>query len=194
MNSDRGEGSRCENGSTEQKACEEPASISDAEKTSKAREERAPHSHRCTHAGSCDSGTLNAHLHSIVRPLMSPPVFAVLITAALLLASCGGMSAESFAERVREQGVDFELGEQLRSEQEGLTVYDFRIPPVDRTSSEARGTLEVYSSDEEAFAGWTRCLAAADLTCFRAGGVVVVLPEEGLEARRLAAAMRRLDQ
>jgi len=102
------------------------------------------------------------------------------------------MDAESFAERIREQGVQMELGRELRSEQEGLAVYDFRIPPVDSTSTEARGTLEVFESDEMAREGWTRCLAAADLTCYRAGQVVVVLPSDGLEARRLAAAMQQL--
>lgn len=121
---------------------------------------------------------------------------AACATAALglLIAGCGGMDAESFAERIREQGVQMQVGEELRSEQEGLTVYDFRIPPIDSTSAEARGTLEVFESDEMAREGWTRCLAAADLTCYRAGPVVVVLPSDGLEARRLAAAMQRLEK
>lgn len=115
-------------------------------------------------------------------------------TLGLLLAGCGGMDAESFAERIREQGVQMQVGKELRSEQEGLAVYDFRIPPIDSTSAEARGTLEVFESDEMAREGWTRCLAAADLTCYRAGPVVVVLPSDGLEARRLAAAMQRLEK
>jgi len=113
-------------------------------------------------------------------------------TISLPIASCGGLSAESFIERVRDQGVEIELGRELRSEQDGVAVYDFRIPPVDETSTEARGTLEVFDSEQASKEGWTRCLAAADLTCFRAGEVVVVLPSDGLEARRLAAAMKRL--
>ncbi len=121
-------------------------------------------------------------------------VASAIASLGLLVAGCGGMDAESFAERIREQGVQMQVGRELRSEQEGVTVYDFRIPPVDSTSVEARGTLEVFGSDEMARGGWTRCLAAADLTCYRAGQVVVVLPSDGLEARRLAAAMQRLEQ
>lgn len=114
------------------------------------------------------------------------------LAALLGLAGCGGLDAQSFTDRIQEQGVQMELGEQLSSEQEGVEVYDFRIRPVDATSQQARGTLEVYDSEKRAVDGWTRCLAAADLTCYRAGEIVVVLPADGLEARRLAAAMKRL--
>ncbi len=119
---------------------------------------------------------------------------AVLASSLILLSGCGGLDAESFTEQIRQQGVEIELGKSLRSEQEGLKVYDFKIAPIDSTSSEARGTLEVFGSEEAATEGWTRCLAAADLTCYRAGEIVVVLPSDGLEQRRLAAAMQRLEK
>lgn len=123
------------------------------------------------------------------------PRVAALATAALLavgVIACGGLDAETFTSRIQEQGVEMELGRQLSTEQDGVEVYDFRINPVDSTSEEARGTLEVYDDERAAVDGWTRCLAAADLTCYRAGEIVVVLPGDGLEERRLAAAMRRL--
>lgn len=120
------------------------------------------------------------------------PIVALAVIASTALSSCGGLDAESFTSQIEEQGVQIELGQQLRSEQEGVEVYDFRIHPVDSTSTEARGTLEVFDSEPNAKNGWTRCLAAADLTCYRAGQVVVVLPSDGLEERRLAAAMQRL--
>lgn len=138
-----------------------------------------------------------AHCMHMTATTNSSPTSLILVglsAIAITLTGCGGMDAESFAERIREQGVQMQVGEELRSEQEGLTVYDFRIPPIDSTSAEARGTLEVFESDEMAREGWTRCLAAADLTCYRAGPVVVVLPSDGLEARRLAAAMQRLEK
>jgi hypothetical protein len=121
---------------------------------------------------------------------------ALLVLAASLLAlvGCGGLDAETFTEQVRQQGVGIELGRELRSEEDGVKVYDFRIAPIDSTSTEARGTIEVFDSEKAATDGWTRCLAAADLTCYRAGEIVVVLPSDGLEERRLAAAMQRLQK
>lgn len=119
-------------------------------------------------------------------------VAALSVSLAITSLACGGLDAESFTDRIKDQGVQMELGRQLASGQEGIEVYDFRIRPVDSTSEEARGTLEVYGDERSATAGWTRCLAAADLTCYRAEKIVVVLPGDGLEARRLAAAMKRL--
>ena len=118
----------------------------------------------------------------------------VIVSALTVLMGCGGLDAESFTEQIRQQGVEIELGKSLRSEQEDLKVYDFRIAPIDSTSTEARGTLEVFGSEKAATDGWTRCLAAADLTCYRAGEIVVVLPSDGLEERRLAAAMQHLEK
>ena len=118
----------------------------------------------------------------------------VLASSLMALVGCGGMDAAQFTEQIRQEGVGIELGRELRSEQDGVKVYDFRIAPIDSTSAEARGTLEVFDSEKAATDGWTRCLAAADLTCYRAGEIVVVLPSDGLEERRLAAAMQRLER
>lgn len=121
-------------------------------------------------------------------------VLGVIVSALLAFTGCGGLDAETFTEQIQQQGVEIELGKSLRSEQEDLKLYDFRIAPIDSTSTEARGTLEVFGSENAATDGWTRCLAAADLTCYRAGEIVVVLPSDGLEERRLAAAMQRLEK
>lgn len=120
-------------------------------------------------------------------------IAVALAVGATTLSACGGLDAQSFTDRVREQGVEIELGSELRSEEEGVEVWDFRLPPVEGgAGGGARGTLEVYESEQSAEAGFAGCLTSADLTCFRAGEVVVILPSDGLEARRLAAAMRRL--
>ena len=116
-----------------------------------------------------------------------------LAVGAVAISACGGLDAQTFTERIREQGVEIELGSQLRSEEDGVEVWDFRLPPVVSGRGEgARGTLEVFESEKASEAGFARCITSADLTCYRAGEVVVVLPSDGLEARRLAAAMRRL--
>jgi hypothetical protein len=56
----------------------------------------------------------------------------------------------------------------------------------------ASGSLYVFGGTGEADDQLTACRHSGGLLCFRASNIVVVLEGEGLEAQRLAVAMKRL--
>ena len=116
---------------------------------------------------------------------------------------CGSeprFTAAEFVEGVNSQGVKLELGEPLVTEEEGKELYAIELPPVGgpRLDSEgeevhAGGSLSVYDENEgDPDAELETCERAADLLCFRAANVVIVLDGGGLEARQLGVAMQKL--
>ena len=54
------------------------------------------------------------------------------------------------------------------------------------------GSLGVYESSDAADEGMKTCRAAADLLCYRAANVVVILEGGGIEAQRLGVAIQKL--
>lgn len=128
---------------------------------------------------------------------------AALAALTLALAGCGGeprFTAQEFVDGVNSQGVKLELGEPLVTEEEGKELYAVELPPLGgpRVDSEGEevhsgGSLSVYEENEgDPDAELESCEMAADLLCFRAANVVVVLEGGGLEARQLGVAMEKL--
>ena len=119
------------------------------------------------------------------------------------LAGCGGeprFTTEEFVDGVVRQGVELRLGEPLVTDEEGKELYAVELEPLGgpRVDSQGEpvhsgGSLSVYDENEgDPDAELESCEMAADLLCFRAANVVVVLEGGGLEARQLGVAMQRL--
>lgn len=120
------------------------------------------------------------------------------------LAGCGGgeprFTAEEFVDGVNSQGVELRLGEPLVTDEEGKELYAVELEPLGgpRLDSQGEeihsgGSLSVYDENEgDPDAEFETCEMAADLLCFRAANVVVVLEGGGLEARQLGVAMQKL--
>ena len=129
---------------------------------------------------------------------------AVAVAAAGLLAACGGeeesFSPEEFVETMRENGVEMALGKPLFSADESKEVVAVELEPLPGTPTPEEGALEdphgsLTAHDDVAGADdqFRNCEATADLLCFQAANVVIVLEGGGLEADRLAAAMKKLE-
>jgi hypothetical protein len=113
-------------------------------------------------------------------------------------------SAEEFVDEVKAGGVELHLGKPLFSEDEGKEVYDVELEPVHGAeppsepgehgegNAHGGGSLTVHDQVGDADAALESCRAAADLLCYQAANVVVVLQAGGIEAQRLAVAMERL--
>lgn len=126
---------------------------------------------------------------------------AALALAALALAACGEekrFGAEEFVEEVRAQGVELTLGEELFSEDPDQELYEVELEPAaelpDETSEDAHtgGSLSVFDDGSGADEELRSCEEAADLLCYRAANVVVVLEGGGIEAQQLGIAIQRL--
>ena len=134
------------------------------------------------------------------RCLASAPVLAAVAAAAAGCGEDGTFTAQDFVTAVNAQGVQLELGEELVTEEEGKELYAIELEPGagprrDSQGEEvhAGGSLSVYESDEgEPDDEFRSCEQAADLLCYRAANVVVVLEGGGIEARQLGVAMQRL--
>ena len=120
-----------------------------------------------------------------------------------VLAGCGGeprFTSEEFVDGIVRQGVELRLGQPLVTDEEGKELYAVELEPlggprVDSQGEPVRsgGSLSVYDENEgDPDAELASCEMAADLLCFRAANVVVVLEGGGLEARQLGVAMQRL--
>ncbi len=124
---------------------------------------------------------------------------------ALLAAGCGGegktFSAEEFAAEMNESGVEMTLGQELFTDQEGKEVVEVELEPLPGAPTPKEGALEnphgsmsvhdeVSGADEQ----FRNCDQTADLLCYQAANVVIVLEGGGLEADRLAAAMQKLEE
>jgi hypothetical protein len=128
--------------------------------------------------------------------------------AGLLFIGCGStqmFTASEFADRINAEGVSIKLGRQLPSGGNAKELYAVALPPLPgepapRRGSEgdpgASGTLYVFGDTGGADDQLDGCRGSGGLLCFRAANIVVVLDDEGsgLEAQRLAVAMKRLAQ
>jgi hypothetical protein len=144
---------------------------------------------------------------------------AALAASALALAASGcteerKLSADEFVADVNEQGVALTLGEPLHTEDEGKELYAVTLEPLEagkpagqeeeqggeethgreegRGHEDGGGSLGVFDSNGAADEGMKACESAADLLCYRAANVVVILEEEGIEAQRLGVAIQKL--
>jgi hypothetical protein len=126
---------------------------------------------------------------------------AVLAAAMLLLiAGCGDertFTAEEFIEKVNAEGVEIELGEELSTSEPGAELRSVELEPLPGAppvpgEGHAGGSLAVYDEMGAAEQRFVTCEEAADLLCYRAANVVVILEGGGIEAQRLGAAIQRL--
>jgi hypothetical protein len=129
--------------------------------------------------------------------------------AGLLAAGCGSSSqtftASEFVDRINAQGVSIQLGRQLQSGGNAKELYAVKLPPLPGEPAPARGTegdrgaggtLYAFGNTGDADDQLDACRGSGGLLCFQASNIVVVLDDEGsgLEAQRLAVAMKRLAQ
>ena len=128
-----------------------------------------------------------------------------LILLALLAGSLGAcgeerkFTAEEFVGEVGDEGVQINLGEELTTSEAGTT--ELRAveleplagaPPVPGEGP-VSGSLAVFEDTSGAGDRLEECKSAADLLCYQAANVVVILNRSGLEADRLGVAMKKLE-
>jgi hypothetical protein len=126
------------------------------------------------------------------------------VLAVLLAAGCGGshpFTASEFVDRINAEGVSIELGRQLQSGGSADELYAVRLPPLpgeappppgSEAGGGASGSLYVFGDTGGADDQLDACRKSGGLLCFQASNIVVVLEGGGLEAQRLAVAMKRL--
>lgn len=118
------------------------------------------------------------------------------------------LSADEFVGDVNEQGVGLTLGEPLYTEDESKELYAVTLEPLEAEKAgggegehgeeeehgheHGGGSLAVYESTAAAEDGMKTCRASADLLCYRAANVVVILEAGGIETQQLALAIRKL--
>jgi hypothetical protein len=139
---------------------------------------------------------------------------AGIVAAMLAVAGCSNertFGAQEFVDEVRAEGVELKLGEPLITDDESKQIYAVELeplkgaePPVPAESGDEHGnedehghehgggSLSVYDEIADADMGMESCRAAADLLCYQAANVVVILESAGIEAQRLGVAMERL--
>jgi len=119
-----------------------------------------------------------------------------------LCTGCGGereFTAQEIVEEIRGEGVGITLGQPLIAGDETQELYSVELEPVvalegaaDEHGTRPSGSLSVSSDAEGAEEEMASCRGSADLLCYRAANVVIVIESDGIEAQRLAAAMQRL--
>lgn len=130
---------------------------------------------------------------------------AAAVAAGALLAACGAdeesFTAEEFAGKMRENGVEMTLGPELFSDDESKEVVEVELEPLPGAPTPEEGALKnphgsmaVHDDMAGADNQFRNCEATADLLCFQAANVVIVLEGGGLEADRLGAAMKKLEE
>ena len=124
---------------------------------------------------------------------------ALLLATLALAAGCGDdreFTAEEFVEEVNGEGVKLELGRELLTAREDQALYAVELPQVARlpggAERHAGGSLSVSNDEDGADQELASCQAAADLLCYRAANVVVVLEGGGIEAQQLGVAIERI--
>ena len=134
---------------------------------------------------------------------------ATFLFATVAVAGCGSeqtFTASEFAGEVGEQGVEMRIGRQLQSS-EGNELHEITLPrlpglpppaPGEHEEEQAGekgvpGTLYVFDDAGPAEDQIAACRNSGGLVCYRAGNVVVLFEEAGIEAERLAVAIQRLD-
>jgi hypothetical protein len=146
------------------------------------------------------------------------PTTGQLVLAAVLLglaaSSCTQertFGADEFIDEVRQEGVELTLGEPLITDDESKELYALTLEPLPGSPPDGHagepeheeeeghehehggGSLSVYDDNAGADEGMGACQAAADLLCYRAANIVVILESGGLEAQRLGVAMQKLE-
>ncbi|MGH2957009.1 MAG: hypothetical protein ACRDL6_08460 [Solirubrobacterales bacterium] len=122
------------------------------------------------------------------------------LLAGALAAACGSerkLSAQEFTEEVNAQGVEFRLGKPLISADEEKQVYAVELEQLtDLPGAEEHGggSLSVHEDSGATEDSMESCQASADLLCYRAANVVVVLESGGIEAQRLGVAIEKLSE
>ena len=121
--------------------------------------------------------------------------------AGLLIVGCGStqiFTASEFVDRINAEGVSIELGRQLPSGGNAEELWAVRLPPLPGEPAGARsgasGTLYVFGDTGGADDQLKACRGSGGLLCFQASNIVLVFEGGGLEAQRLALAMKRLAQ
>jgi hypothetical protein len=128
--------------------------------------------------------------------------------AGLLFIGCGStqmFTASEFVDRINAEGVSIALGRQLPNGGDAKELYAVTLPPLPGEPAPPRGsegdpgasgTLYVFGDTGGADDQLDGCRGSGGLLCFRAANIVIVLDDEGsgLEAQRLAVAMKRLAQ
>ena len=143
------------------------------------------------------------HLPELLRMRPAPGsrrrLAALLLAAAAALAGCGEertFTAEEFTEKVNGEGVKLELGEELFTDTEDKELYAIELAQVASLpgagDGHSGGSMSVYESAGGADEELASCKAAADLLCYRAANVVVVLEGGGIEAQQLGVAIERI--
>jgi hypothetical protein len=125
---------------------------------------------------------------------------AVLAIGAIAAAGCRDgetITKEEFLDSIREQGVEIELGRELLTTEAGKELYAIELEPLSPelpgdAEVHTGGSLAVHDDSDGADRSLERCEASADLLCYRAANVVVVLEGGGIEAERLGVAMEKL--
>jgi len=127
-----------------------------------------------------------------------------LAIAALPVTGCGDtqtFTASEFVDRINAQGVSIELGRRLQSGADDKELFAVRLPPLpgqppppqgSEGGPGASGSLYVFDDTGGADAQIDACHRSGGLVCFQAANIVVVLEDGGLEAQRLAVAVKRL--
>jgi hypothetical protein len=120
------------------------------------------------------------------------------------LAACGDdetFNAEEFVAEMEDNGVAMSLGTELFSDDESRKVFEVELEPLPGAPTPKEGALEhphgsmtVHDEVSGADDQFANCEATADLLCYQAANVVVVLEGGGLEADRLGAAMKKLEE
>lgn len=125
----------------------------------------------------------------------------------LALGGCLGFgktfSAEEFVKQANSHGAGLALGRELPTAQSGETVYaveltrmsgDPVLPGVGET--ESSGALTVYDDTGAAGEGTDECEASADLLCYQAANVVIVLEggAPSIAQTRLATAIQEMEK
>ncbi|HEX5894350.1 MAG TPA: hypothetical protein VFY33_05945 [Solirubrobacterales bacterium] len=133
---------------------------------------------------------------------------AAFLFATVAVAGCGNeqtFTASEFAEEVNEQGVEMRIGRQLQSS-EGNELHEITLPrlpglpppaPGEHEEEQAGekgvpGTLYVFDDSGAAEVQTAACRSSGGLVCYRAGNVVLLFEETGIEVQRLAVAMQQL--
>jgi hypothetical protein len=127
--------------------------------------------------------------------------------ALLALAGCADgrtFTAQEFVDEIKAEGVELTLGESLFTDEEGKELYAIELEPVAELPGEAEGgegahehtggSLSVYDETGGADEEIENCRAAADLLCYQAANIVVVLEGGGIESQQLGVAMQRLSE
>jgi hypothetical protein len=130
-------------------------------------------------------------------------VVAALAVVAGALPGCGDgptLTASEFVGRINHEGARIELGRKLPTQGDATELYAIKLPPLpgeprpppdSESGPGATGTLYLFGDTGGAEDQLKACRSSG-LLCIRAANVVVVLEEGGLEAQRLAVAVRRL--